>query len=314
MASIRSKGLRFVIKHLVSKILSTDISPEVQRARIEKAFFPLWRNFKFSCDAVDVNGVPSEWMVAEGAKDDRVLLYLHGGAYTFGSPGTHADLTSRLSHVCRLKVLVINYRLAPENPFPAAVEDSTAAYRWLLAQGYQPANIIIGGDSAGGGLTMATLINLREQGDTLPAAGVCLSPWTDLCCEGDSQTTLDETDPFLSSHWLREMAKLYVQQEDARNPLISPLYGDFKGLPPILIQVGSDEVLLDDSVRLEKRLVEDGVDVSLKIYQDMWHVWQIFAAIIPEAKEALLEISEFVDTKMSLAQRRVVEKTTEAVT
>ena len=313
MASKRSKVLRFVIKHLVSKLLSTEISPEKQRARLEMALVPLWRNFKFSTDAVDVEGVPSEWMVADGANEERVMLYLHGGAYTMGSPGTHADLTSRMSHFCGMKLLVINYRLAPENPYPAAVEDATSAYRWLIKQGYKPNNIVIGGDSAGGGLTMATLINLRDQGDTLPAAGVCLSPWADLCCEGDSHTTLDDVDPFLSSHWLKEMAKLYVQQEDARNPLISPLFGNFKGLPPILIQVGSDEVLLDDSVRLEKRLLEDGVDVSFKIYQDMWHVWQLFAAIVPEAKEGLLEIAGFVDAKISAAPQSVQEKKSEAV-
>ena len=313
MASLRSKMLRFAIKHIAARNLSAQISPQAQRARLEKASLPFWHSFKFARRKVSASGVPAEWVVAENAEDNKALLYLHGGAYTFGSPKTHGDLVSRISHFCAMEVLIINYRLAPEHPFPAALEDATDAYQWLLKQGYLPENIIIAGDSAGGGLTVATLINLREKGVTLPAAGVCLSPWTDLCCEGDSQRTHEQLDPFLSSQWLRDMAEHYIQSNDPRNPLISPLYGNLKGLPPLLIQVGSDEVLLDDSVRLERQALNDGVDVTLNVYQDMWHVWQIFAAIMPEAKEALIEIADFTSNKMSEATYAKNEKSAELV-
>ena len=299
MASLRSKGIRLLVKLFVSRLLSTKITPQVQRKRFEKASFPLWRSFKFASEAVDIEGIPAELVVAEGASKKRVILYLHGGAYTFGSPRTHTDLSSGLSHFAKMSVLIVDYRLAPEHPYPAALDDSTKAYKWLLKQDYKPENIIIAGDSAGGGLTLATMLKLRDQGETLPAAGVCLSPWVDLCCQADSYTKLDKLDPLLSTNWLQEMAKFYIQDEDPRTPYISPLYGDFKGLPPIMIQVGSDEVLLDDSIKLEKRLREDGVEVELKIYQDMWHVWQLFSAILPEGKEALVEISEFVNAKIT---------------
>ncbi|PCJ15193.1 MAG: alpha/beta hydrolase [Gammaproteobacteria bacterium] len=302
MTSLSSKVFRFAIKHIASRNFSLKVSPQVQRARLEKASLPFWTSFKFTRQTVDVGGIASEWIDAENADENRVLLYLHGGAYTFGSSKTYADLASRLSHSCAMKVLVINYRLAPEYPFPAALDDATYAYRWLLDQGYRAENLVICGDSAGGGLTLSTLINLRELGVALPAAGVCLSPWTDLSCDGDSMRTHEEIDPFLSAEWLREMATLYVQLEDPKNPLISPLHGDLKGLPPLLVQVGSDEVLLDDSLRLEQRALSDEVDLTLRVYQDMWHVWQIFAAIMPEAKEALLEIAEFVNAKLNDAE------------
>lgn len=301
MASLRSKCARFTMKLLGPKLLSTKITPQVQRARFEKASFPLWRSFKFTSETIDIDGVSSEMVTAEGANEDRVLLYLHGGAYTFGSPRTHADLSSGLSHFAKMKVLIVDYRLAPENPYPAALDDSSSAYNWLLKQGYKPENIIIGGDSAGGGLTLATLLKLRDQGQPLPAAGLCLSPWVDMCCDADSYSILDKQDPLLSSHWLQEMAKLYIRDEDPQNPYISPIYGDFKGLPPIMIQVGSDEVLLDDSKKLQQRLSEDGVEVGLNVYQDMWHVWQMLAPIVPEGKEALIEISEFVNAKIAAA-------------
>ena len=301
MASLRSKGLHFALKHLASKLLSTNLTPQTQRSRLAKIGFSFWRSFKYSCDVVLADGVPSEWVVAEGAKEERVLLYFHGGAYTFGSPRSYNDITAGLSHFCRTKVLAVDYRLAPENPYPAALDDSMNAYKWLLKEGYKPENIVIGGDSAGGGLALALLLNLRDQGEALPAAGVCFSPWVDLSCEADSYTSLEKLDPLLSAHWLHEMAKLYVRDENIRNPYISPLYADFKGLPPIMIQVGSDEVLLDDSINLKKRLREDGVEVSLKAYDGMWHVWQLYAAIIPEGKEALIDAAEFIEATITAA-------------
>ena len=303
MDSFRSKIIRFVVKNIASKGLSTNITPQARRARLERLSIPYYYGFKYHRTPLNVAGIPAQWISSENADQEKVMLYFHGGAYTFGSPKTHGDLAIRLSRQCGVKVLIVDYRLAPEHPYPAAVDDATQAYVWLLDQGYNPNNIVIAGDSAGGGLTMATLINLRDKGYELPAAGVCLSPWADLSCSSESMTTLDKKDPFLSAQWLQEMAKLYIGAEDAQNPLISPVFGDLKNLPPIFIQVGSDEVLLDDSTRLEKNISAAGGEVILTVYPNMWHVWQIFSAIMPEARDALMEIGGFVNSKIDKAKR-----------
>ena len=290
------------MRHFASRIFSGNVTPQVQRERFERINFSLWRALKVSSQTIDVEGVCSELLVAEDSSDERIVLYLHGGAYTFGSASSYKDLTSGIAHFGKIKVLVPNYRLAPECPYPAALDDSLCAYRWLLKQGYKSENIVITGDSAGAGLALATLLKLRDEAAPLPAACVCLSPWVDLCCEGDSYTSHEKLDPLFTSQWLRDMAKLYVQDEATRNPYISPLYADdFKGLPSVMIQVGSDEVFLDDAITLNKRLREDGLEVNFKVYQDMWHVWQSFAAIIPEGKEAIVEIGEFVNAKITEA-------------
>jgi monoterpene epsilon-lactone hydrolase len=245
-------------------------------------------------ETVDAGGVPAEWIVAPGAAAGRVILYLHGGGYVIGSINTHRDLASRLSRAAQAHVLVINYRLAPEHPFPAAVDDATAAYRWLLANGTHPAGLAIAGDSAGGGLTVATLVALRDAGQPLPAVAACLSPWVDLEGIGESMTTKASVDPMVQRDGLRKMAAAYLAGQDPRTPLAAPLYADLSGLPPLLIQVGTAETLLDDSTRLAERARKAGVEVTIEPWEDMIHVWQAFASLLPEGQQAVDRIGEFV--------------------
>ncbi len=228
------------------------------------------------------------------ANPARVILYLHGGGYVMGSINTHRELGQRLSRAAAARVLLIDYRLAPEHPHPAAVEDATRAYRWLLSRGVSPSRLVVAGDSAGGGLTVATLLAARDSGLPLPAAGVCLSPWVDLEGVGESMTTKAAADPLVQRDGLRRMGALYLNGQDPRTPLASPLYADLSGLPPLLIQVGTAEALLDDSTRLAERAREAGVEVDLEPWDDMIHVWQAFAAVLPEGQQAIERIGQFI--------------------
>ncbi len=245
-------------------------------------------------EPVDAGGIPAEWIAAPSTDAERVIYYLHGGGYAMGSINSHREMISRLSRASGARALASDYRLSPEHPFPAAVEDATTAYRWLLSTGVDPARIVIAGDSAGGGLTVATLVSLRDAGDPLPAAAVCLSPWVDMEATGDSMTTKAEADPMITHKDVLEGAQAYLNGADPRTPLAAPLYADLTGLPPLLIQVGTAEVLLDDSTRLAERARSAGVDVTLEPWDDMIHVWQTMAAILPEAQQAIDRIGEFI--------------------
>ena len=244
--------------------------------------------------SVTANGVPAEWVSTPGVDPQRVVLYLHGGGYVIGSINTHRDLAQRISRAAAARVLLIGYRLAPEHPHPAAVEDATAAYRWLLAQGVSPAKLAIAGDSAGGGLTVATLVALRDAGQPLPAAAVCLSPWVDLEGLGESMTSKADVDPMVQRGPLLRMAAMYLNGQNPRTPLAAPLHADLRGLPPMLIQVGTAETLLDDSTRLAERARAAGVDVTLDPWDDMIHVWQAFAMLLPEGQQAIDGIGTFI--------------------
>ena len=245
-------------------------------------------------EQVGAGGVSAEWISTPGVAEDRVVMYLHGGGYMIGSMRTHRSPLSYLSRVSDARVLGLNYRLAPEHPLPAAVEDSVAAYRWLLAEGVSPRRIAIGGDSCGGGLTIATLVALKYFGDPLPAAGISHSGWTDLAHTGDTFETKAEEDPLIDKEMLEGMAAAYLGDRSRTTPLASPYYADLQGLPPLLVQVGTAEVLLDDSLRLADRAKEAGVDVTLEVWDDMPHVWQAFASFLPEAREALDHCGQFV--------------------
>src|SRR5215510_2918465 len=269
-------------------------APDMQsmRAVMEKIAAPVPADVK--CTPVDAGGVPAEWIVAPGAADDRFLLYLHGGGYVMGSINTHREMVSRISRAAGVRALALDYRLAPESPFPAAVDDATAAYRWLLAQGAKPARTVIAGDSAGGGLTLATLVAIRDAKLPVPAAGVCLSPWADMEGVGASMTSKVKEDPIVQKEMLLGMAKLYLGGADPKTPLAAPLHADLRGLPPLLIQVGSSETLLDDSTRVAERAKAAGVKVDLEVWSEMIHVWQLFAPILPEGQEAIEKIGKFI--------------------
>ncbi|HZO83236.1 MAG TPA: alpha/beta hydrolase [Candidatus Binataceae bacterium] len=269
--------------------------PQELRAALAKTFSGFPSAGKVTCEDLSINGVRAQWIAAPDAAVDRTILYLHGGGYVMGSIETHRELVARLSKAAMARCLALDYRLAPENPFPAAVNDATAAYRWLLAQGIKPGRIAIAGDSAGGGLTLATLVALRDLGLPTPAAAVCISPWIDLEGTGASMRTKAAADPVVSREMIVALAKLYVgEQGDLHDPLAAPLYADFTGLPPLLVQVGNAETLLDDSTRVAERAEAAGVEVVLQIWDEMPHVWQWFAPILPEGQEAIDQIGDFV--------------------
>ena len=245
-------------------------------------------------EQVGAGGVSAEWVTTPGVSEDRVVIYLHGGGYMIGSMRTHRSPLAYLSRVSDSRVLGLNYRLAPEHPFPAAVEDSVAGYRWLLSQGVSPQRIVIAGDSCGGGLTIATLVALKYFGEPLPAGGISHSGWTDLAHTGESFVTKAEADPLLDKDMLEGMAAAYLGDRPRTTPLASPYYADLSGLPPLLVQVGTAEVLLDDSLRLAEKAKDAGVDVTLEVWDDMPHVWQAFASFLPEGRQALESCGEFI--------------------
>lgn len=245
-----------------------------------------------------IPGIAAEWLVPNGAESDRALLYLHGGGYCIGSIKTYRSLVSHLASAAGCRALIIEYRLAPENRFPCAVEDAVASYRWLLSQGYDPGNIAVAGDSAGGGLAPAMMLSLRDAGEPLPAAAILLSPWADLQCTGESIDALGRSDPMLNKGILLKMASRYLGNRDPRDHLASPVYADLKGLPPMLIQVGTREILLDDARRLAERARESGVEVHLEVCEGMFHVWQFFAPLVPESREAIERLGGFFREKV----------------
>jgi len=283
---------------LRSRPALAEASIEEQRANFEQmaSLFPVAADVVR--EPVDARGVPAEWIATPGASEERTILYFHGGGYMLGSINTHREMISRLSRAAGARALAVDYRLAPEHPYPAAVEDSTAAYRWLLSTGVDPARLVIGGESAGGGLTVATLVALRDAGDPLPAAGVCLSSWVDLECLGESMSTKADVDPMAQREVILEMAKAYLGDANPRTPLAAPLYADLTGLPPLLIQVGTAEVLLDDSTRLAERARSARVEVVLEPWDDMIHMWHWFAAMLPEGQQAIDRIGEFIRRHM----------------
>jgi monoterpene epsilon-lactone hydrolase len=289
-----SSELQVIIDAFRSGPNMADLGIEEQRAQMEVNLAQFQLPTDVRCEPVDAGGVPAEWITTPGVNTKRVICYLHGGGYVLGSINTHRELASRLSRAASARVLILDYRLAPENLFPAAVDDSIAAYRWLLSVGVNPAQLVIAGESAGGGLTVATLVALRDAGEPLPAAGICLSPWVDLECLGESIVTKAEIDPVVNKDLILMLAKAYLGDTDPCTPLASPLYADLTGLPPLLIQVGTAECLFDDARRLADRARAAGVDVTLEPWDDMIHMWHMFAAILPEGQQAIDRIGEFI--------------------
>lgn len=223
----------------------------------------------------------------------KVMLYLHGGGYLAGSPLTHRNITSRLSCYANCSTLVIDYRKAPNYPYPAALEDSMQAYNWLLDRGYKSENIVILGDSAGGNLTLITALKIRDLGLPKPAGIVCISPWTDLTTSGDSYKTRKHSEPMIPGHRVIDAAKLFANGIPLNDPRISPLYADYENMPPMLIHVGDKEILLSDSVNLHNKAKEHGVQSELKVWKNSPHVFQLFAGIAPQSTQSLKEIADF---------------------
>lgn len=249
--------------------------------------------------SASVDGLPGEWIQGPGTDSDRVLLYFHGGAFIMGSPATHRELASRISAAAGAKVLSPDYRLAPEHPFPAAVDDATVSYRWLLSQGYSSSQIAIGGESSGGGLALQAILSLKEEGVQLPRAAFFLSPVTDwMAFDGESYSTRAVSDPLVSLPQCRFTASLYVGSIPPETPLLQPLTMDLSGLPPMWIQVGDHEVLLSDAERLAERARACEVPVEFKVRPGMWHVFQAAARFVPEARRSVEELGRFLRESM----------------
>ena len=289
-----SKELDAVLGMIRKRSAEVRKTTDDDRLSYERIMSVLPMDDDIQTERVGVNGVPAEWIWAPESQEDRVILYLHGGGYLFGSARTHRVMLAHLARAAKARVLALDYRLAPEIPFPAPVEDSVSAYQWLLSKGIAPEKMAFSGDSAGGGLVIAALVALRAVGEPMPAAGVCISAWTDMESTGPSMTTNAETDPSVSKERLLRIAKVYLDGKDPRAPLASPIHADLTGLPPLLLQVGSIEVLLDDSTLLKTRANEAGVPVEMEVWDDMPHVWHHYAPILPEARKAISKIGDFV--------------------
>lgn len=251
-----------------------------------------------SIEAVDANGVPAEWTDADGVGQNAAIVYLHGGGYTMGSLNSHRGLVANLSRATGARALSVDYGLAPENPFPKAVEDAVRAVQYVHAQGIAPNRVVVAGDSAGGGLAAATLIALRDRGIGQAAAGVLISPWLDLTNSGATMKSHAAADPMVSDELLEKCSAAYLKGQDAKNPLASPLFADLADLPPLLVHVGTAEVLLDDARRFTEAARKAGVDITLEEWDEMIHVWHTFAGMLPEAQQAIDQIGAFVKDRL----------------
>jgi len=283
-----------VIKLFLRLTLKRRSTVEVLRARGER--LSKWMAKlpdDISRKNVDIDGLPAAWISPE-TDAKTVILYLHGGGYVTGSLESHQMLCADLAREAKARILFPEYRLAPEQPFPAALEDAWKAYRWLLAQGVEAGNIFVAGDSAGGGLGLALTLSLRDGREPLPAGVVCISPWTDLTMSGASHQENAKVEVSLHPDSLRLWAFSYAGAGDLKNPLISPYFAEYAGFPPTLIQVGSQEVLLDDARVVAEKAGSAGVDVTLSVYEGMWHVWHTLGTMLPEGRQAFEEIGKFI--------------------
>jgi monoterpene epsilon-lactone hydrolase len=290
--SIRASLLSLFMRLTIKKQMATLDDPVAFRERPGGFGGKIPESVKST--PVDAGGVPSEWVEWSGVPEDSVILYFHGGGYVFGDPDSHRDIAWRLGRESGSKVLVVDYRLAPENRFPAAVDDATDSYRWLLEQGFSPDRIAVAGDSAGGGLAVALMVNLKNLGMALPKVAVLMSPWVDLAMTGASMVSNARSDAMLSPEALSIFASYYLGDTNPKAPLASPAFADLSGLPPTLVLVGSKEVLLSDSETLVEKINATGGNARLSVWPKMPHVFPILAAVIPEGRKAVSDMGEFL--------------------
>ncbi len=288
---------------LVERLRSRPTPANPTVAEMRAGFAALARLYAPPADThsekVDANGVAAEWVSVPGSEPSRVILYFHGGGYTIGSAETHRDLVARLCRAAAARALSVDYRLAPEHRFPAAVDDAVASYRWLLDQGVPPGAIAVAGDSAGGGLALGMLLAVRDKDLALPAAAVCMSPVTDHLKTGASMDGKAALDPMVQRKSSTEHSRRYIGDADPKSPYASPLYADLRGLPPMLILVGTSEVLLDDSTRFAERARSAGVEAEIEVWEEMIHIWPFFADL-PEAAKAVERMGAFIRTKLDV--------------
>jgi len=294
--TFRARVVRFALRHSIGRRLRSGVVSVAELRKLDDLMIRSQRLPRGTTVApLAVGTLPAESVRGPGAREDVTVLYFHGGAFVAGSPATHRELAARISGAVGGSVLLPQYRLAPEHPFPAAVDDGTAAYRWLLERGSSPGSLFMGGDSSGGGLVLQTLLVLRDEGLPLPRAAFFLSPVTDWCqLDGESYTTHASLDPMVSPAQCRHTASLYAGSQAADSPLLRPAEMDLTGLPPMWIHVGDHEVLLSDAQRLADRASDAGVDVHFRVWPGMWHVFQAAARFVPEARESLEDLASFL--------------------
>lgn len=301
MASIRSFIVRLISRQVMKRSKMIE-NPCAARRDFEFRMtkLPLARHVRNSRESID--GIPCDWLVPDNCDDAPLIVYLHGGAYVMGSPATHRRLASFIAVSAGMRVVLPDYRLAPEHRFPSQLEDSLTVWRALVRGGLDPGKMAIGGDSAGGNLSVATMLALRDSGEALPAACILLSPWLDLAGEGESHSTRSHYDPWFEPEKMPALVAHFCDRSQLREPLVSPVFADASGIPPTLIQVGDHEILLSDATRLADNIRASGGRVELQVWPDMWHVFQYFVGQMPESAKAIGDIGRFLRSEF-LADR-----------
>jgi acetyl esterase/lipase len=305
MTSFKSKIFNFLIRNrhlfqgkLRQEIFDFNTSIEGFREQCEKSASRLSKIPKeITIKEQEIEGIKSEWLIPEGSDSKKVILYVHGGGYVSGSCNDHRGFVSKFAKNTGVTNLIYEYRLAPEHPFPAAIDDSVKVYQWILSSGFKPENIVIAGESAGGGLCLAILLALKERNMALPVAAVAISPWTDLTCSSDSYQTKNKVSLAPLNSWT-VFSKYYVGDNQADYPLISPLFGDLEGLPPILINSGVDDELFEDGEKFYLKAKNAGVEITFRPGIGMVHCYPLLAPMFPEATEAMNEIVDFIKSHL----------------
>lgn len=292
MGSPESQTLREMIKKQREDATTKTLAEKRQAMdEMSERLFDLEDDVKL--EKTEMRGVQCEWVTIQGCSEEKVILYLHGGGYSRGSIFSHRHLAADLSRLANSKALVVDYRLAPEHPYPAALEDALAVYKELL-KNVSPENIAIAGDSAGGNLTLVTMLALKDEGLPLPKAAVLMSPWTDMKLSGKSYQERAESDPWLTNEAVENFAQDYAVNHDRAHHLLSPLYGDLAGLPPLRVHVGKDEILMDDSLAFVEKAKQAGVDAEAKVWEDMFHIFTFFGRVMPEGRKSTEELGNFL--------------------
>ena len=297
MSSIRAKIVRKISSAYVKRVDIENIDLIKVRQRWNRLGRSLITAFGVRVESDRINDLYAEWLTPKNCMDGKLLLYLHGGGYVVGGCDMHRQMVSHIARAGRIRTLLPEYRLSPEHKFPAAIADAGAIYRSLIDMGIPAKDIIFAGDSAGGGLAVATLLALRDAGDALPAAAVLLSPFLDVTGSGASMQTRLEQDPWFHPEHLPVIANYYCEPHQQQFPLVSPVFANVEGLPPMLIQVGDDEILLSDSERIADECIAAGIDVELQVWPEMWHVFQMFVGKMPEARQAINKMGAYIQSR-----------------
>jgi len=303
MSSLRAKFIRSLSSRYIKKVdpAHADIGKTRKRLDLVGKLSPRAR--KVSIEETKINGLHAEWYRPEEVRPGKLLLYIHGGAFVLGSCVSHRGLVTKIARAAGVEAVLPEYRLAPEHPYPVGLQDCIGVYRALLEKGHKPEDIIVGGDSAGGGLSVSMMLELRHAGVPLPAALLLLSPFLDLTASGESATTRADQDPWFNVENMSVVANHYCSGEDLKDPLLSPIFANVSGLPPTMIQVGDHEILLSDSTRMADKLREAGVEVDIEVFPEMWHVFQLFAGKMPEGTAAIKKIGSYIKDRLSAEKR-----------